>query len=32
MASADERTFERPVSIPEQGSRTLVFNAWRRGE
>ncbi|MBK5969146.1 MULTISPECIES: hypothetical protein [Thiorhodovibrio] len=32
IASADERTFERPVSIPEQGSRTLVFNAWRRGE
>ncbi|WPL18247.1 hypothetical protein Thiowin_03311 [Thiorhodovibrio winogradskyi] len=32
LASADERSFERFVSIPEQGSRTLVFNAWRRGE
>ncbi|MBK1650360.1 hypothetical protein [Rhabdochromatium marinum] len=30
IASADERTFERPVSIPEQGSRTLIFNNWRR--
>lgn len=30
IASADERTFERPVSIPNQGSRTLIFNNWRR--
>ncbi|WPL16554.1 hypothetical protein Thiowin_01519 [Thiorhodovibrio winogradskyi] len=32
MASVDERSFERPVSIPEQGSRTLVFNTWHRDE
>lgn len=30
IASADERTFEQSVSIPEQGSRILIFNNWRR--
>ncbi|EIC22373.1 hypothetical protein [Thiorhodovibrio frisius] len=32
IAIADERAFEHPVSIPEQGSRTLIFNQWRRDQ
>lgn len=32
IATADERAFERPVSIPEQGARTLIFNEWRRDQ
>lgn len=29
IASADGRTFERQVVLPEQGSRTLVFSGWQ---